>query len=166
MHGGSPLSSPKRWLLLAAVLLVVAGLSGFIVGQLRRDKPVRVTNVPTPDAADAAACRKLSALLPKIIGDDLKTRTVHPDSPYLHAWGTPAAVLRCGVGYPPNFPSAGGAAQIDGVTWLPTPLQGATLYTAIERLPRISLAIPDHYQVTGDLLVSLSAAIKKAAPGS
>ena len=127
---------------------------------------MRVTNVPTPDAADAAACRKLSALLPKTIGDGLKTRTVHPASPYLHAWGTPAAVLRCGVGFPPNFPSAGGAAQIDGVTWLPTPAQGATVYTAIDRLPRVSIAIPDHYQVTGDLLLSLSAAISKTTAGN
>ncbi len=144
----------------------MAGVSGVIVGQLRRDKPVRVTNVPTPDAADAAACRKLAGLLPKTIGDGLKARTVHPASPFLHAWGTPAAVLRCGVGYPPNFLSAAGAAQIDGVTWLPTPSEGATIYTTIDRLPRVSLAIPDHYQVAGDLLVSLSAALSKATTGN
>ena len=136
-------------------------MSGYLVGQLRRDKPVRVTNVPAPAAADAAACRKLSALLPKTIGDGLKTRTVHPASPYLHAWGTPAAVLRCGVGFPPNAPSTGGAATIDGVAWQPISARGATVYTTLDRSPRVSLAIPDHYQVAGDLLVSLSAAIKK-----
>ncbi len=90
---------------------------------------MRVTNVPTPSPADAAACRKLSALLPSTIGDGLKTRTVHPSSPLLHAWGTPAAVLRCGVGYPPNFPSAGGAAQVDGVTWVTTSANDAVIYT-------------------------------------
>lgn len=151
---------------MAAVLLLLAGVSGFVVGQLRREKPVRVTNIPTPSAADSAACRKLSGLLPKEIGDGLKPRTVHPASPLLHAWGTPAAVLRCGVGYPPNYPSTGGSAQIDGITWLPTPAQGATVFTAIDRVPRVSLAIPEHYQVTGDLLGSLSAAIKKATAGS
>ena len=137
-----------------------------MIGLLTRDKPVRVDNVPTPNAADAAACHKLSTLLPGVIGDGLKTRTVHPASPLLHAWGTPAAVLRCGVGYPPNFPSTGQAAKVDGVTWVTTDADGATIYTTIERLPRVSLAIPDHYQVAGDLLVSLSPAIKQATTGS
>jgi hypothetical protein len=140
-------------------------VSGFLIGQVNRDKPVRVTNVPTPGAADAAACRKLSAQLPKTIGDGLKTRTVHPASPYLHAWGTPAAVLRCGVGFPPNDPSAQGAATIDGVAWVPISAQGATVYTTLDRTPRVSLAIPDHYQVAGDLLVSLSADIKRTTTG-
>jgi Protein of unknown function (DUF3515) len=149
----------------AAILVVVLG-AGLIVGQLQRAKPVRVTNIPTPSAADAAACRKLSALLPATIGDGLKTRTVHPASPLLHAWGTPAAVLRCGVGYPPNFPSAGGAAQIDGVTWVSIAASGAVIYTAVDRLPRVSLAIPTRYQVAGDLLVSLAPAVNKATTGN
>ncbi len=145
---------------------MVALGSGLIVGQLQRAKPVRVTNVPTPSAADAAACTKLSALLPATIGDGLKTRTVHPSSPLLHAWGTPAAVLRCGVGYPPNFPSAGDAAQIDGVFWVTTSAPDAVIYTAVDRLPRVSLAIPTHYQVAGDLLVSLAPALKQATTGN
>lgn len=108
----------------------------------------------------------MSALLPSTIGDGLKTRTVHPSSPLLHAWGTPAAVLRCGVGYPPNFPSAGGAAQIDGVTWVSTAASDAVIYTAVDRLPRVSLAIPTRYQVAGDLLISLSPALKQATTGN
>ncbi len=143
-------------------LLVVAFAAGLTIGQLRAAKPVRVTNVPTPNAADGAACGRLSALLPKTIGDGLKPRTVHPASPYLRAWGTPAVVLRCGVGYPPNYLSSGGAATIGGVTWLPTPANGATIYTAIDRSPLVSVAIPDHYQVTGDVLVSVGPAIAKA----
>lgn len=140
--------------------------AGLIVGRLQRATPVRVTNIPTPSPADAAACRKLSALLPSTIGDGLKTRIVHPSSPLLHAWGTPAAVLRCGVGYPPNFPSAGGAAQVDGVTWVTTSANDAVIYTAVDRLPRVSLAIPTHYQIAGDLLVSLSPALKQATTGN
>ncbi len=147
-------------------MLVVAGGAGLIIGQLQRAEPVRVTNVPHPSASDAAACRKLSTLLPATIGDGLKTRTVRPSSPFLHAWGTPAAVLRCGVGYPPNFPSTGGAAQIDGVTWVTTDASDATIYTAIDRRPRVSLAIPSHYQVAGDLLISLSPALKQATTGN
>jgi len=141
---------------------VVAGIAGIVVGQLRRAEPVRVTNVPTPTPAELAACKKLSALLPATIGDGLKSRTVQPNSPLLHAWGTPAAVLRCGVGYPPNYPSAAGAGLIDGVAWDSTGAGDAVVYTAVEREPRVSLAIPRHYAISFDLLVSLSDAIKKA----
>jgi hypothetical protein len=150
----------------AAVLLAVVLVAGFVIGLLSRDKPVHVDNVPTPNAADTAACRKLGALLPHVIGDGLKTRKVSPASPLLHAWGTPAAVLRCGVGYPPNFPSTGQAAKVDGITWVTTDADGATIYTTIERLPRVSLAIPDHYQVAGDLLVSVGPAITQATTSS
>jgi hypothetical protein len=142
--------------------LVVAAGSGLIVGLLRRSEPVRVTNVPTPTAAEAAACRKLAGLLPSTIGDGLKKRVVHPSSPLLHAWGTPAAVLRCGVGYPPGFPSAGEAAEVDGITWVSTVASGALIYTSIERTPRVSLAIPTHYQIAGDLLISITPALKQA----
>ncbi len=137
-------------------------MAGIAVGQLRRAEPVRVTNVPTPTAEEAAACRKLATLLPATIGDGLKTRTVHPASPLLHAWGTPAAVLRCGVGYPPNYPSAAGAGVINGISWESTEASDAVIYTAVEREPRVSLAIPRHYPISFDLLVSLSGPITAA----
>ena len=149
-------------MLLGVLAIVVAGVAGIVVGQLRRAEPVHVTNLPTPTAAEASACRKLAALLPATIGDGLKTRTVHPASPLLHAWGTPAAVLRCGVGYPPNYPSAGGAGLIDGISWVSTVASDAVFYTAVEREPRVSLAIPRHYPIAFDLLVSLSDPLKKA----
>jgi hypothetical protein len=145
----------------AIAAVIVAGVAGVVVALLRRSEPVRVTNVPTPSAAETVACRKLSAILPATIGDGLKSRTVHPSSPLLHAWGTPAAVLRCGVGYPPNYPSTG-AGQIDGITWDSTDAKDAVIFTATGRVPRVSLAIPRNYQVSFDLLVSLSDALKKA----
>ena len=105
LHGGPPLSRTKRWLLLFVAVLVVAAGSGLIVGLLRRSEPVRVTNVPTPTAAEAAACRRLAGLLPSTIGDGLKKRVVHPSSPLLHAWalrrpccGAGSAIHRLPVG--------------------------------------------------------------------
>jgi hypothetical protein len=144
--------------------IVAVGAAGFFLGQLRRAKPVRVTNIPAPSAADTAACRKLDSLLPTSIGDGLKSRTVHPKSPLLHAWGTPAAVLRCGVGYPPNYPSSGGASEIDGITWLSTNAGDSVIFTSIDRQPRVSVAIPRKY-TPFDLLVSLSRAVNEATTG-
>jgi hypothetical protein len=127
---------------------------------------VVVTNVPTPDAAGAAACRKLSTLLPEAIGDGMHTRTVKPDSPLLHAWGTPAAVLRCGVGLPPNFNPTANATEIDKILWYSNPVQDAVVYTMLDRTPMVSVAIPDHYQNSFDILVSLSSALKQATKPS
>lgn len=152
-------------LLLALVAIVLAGVAGLVVGRLRRAEPVRVTNVPTPTPAEAAACRKLSSLLPSTVGDGLKSRTVHPDSPLLRAWGTPATVLRCGVGYPPNFPSAQGASDIDGITWLSTDASDSVIFTAIDREPRVSVAIPRRY-TPFDVLTTLADALNKATTGN
>jgi hypothetical protein len=146
-------------------LLVVASAAGLILGNLRRDKSVRVTNLPTPSAADAAACQKLSDALPATIGDGLKTRTVTPSSPLLHAWGTPAVVLRCGVGYPPNFASSSQATEVSGILWVPTQTSDAVIYTAAYRFPRVSVAVPSHYSQSFDILTSLSDAVKRTTQG-
>ncbi len=124
-----------------------------------------MTNVPTPSASDAAACRKLNGLLPDEIGDGLKTRTVHPDSPFLHAWGTPAVVLRCGVGYPPDYQANGITGEVNGIFWYPTQTPDAVVYTAVDRLPRVSIAVPDHYQQAFDVLASLAPVMKAGTSG-
>jgi hypothetical protein len=148
----------------AIVVVVVAG--SLIIGRLKGSEPVRVTNVPTPSKADFAACKKLSALLPATVGDGLKTRVVHPDSPLLHAWGTPAAVLRCGVGYPPHYDAAALPGVIDGIGWYSTEASDAVIFTTLDRLPRVSVAIPRKYPISFDILVSLSGALKQATTGS
>lgn len=151
--------------MLALAVLLLGGVAG--IGWIRtRTEPVRVSNVPTPSRADEAACRRLADLLPATIGDGLKTRTVHPASPLLHAWGKPAAVLRCGVGYPPNLTADSAASEIDGVTWFNTPADDSVIFSTLDRVPRVSLAIPRTYPIPFDLLVSLSAAIRQATVGS
>jgi hypothetical protein len=146
-------------------MLVVALVAGLVVGNLRREKPVHVTNAPTPTAADAAACKKLSAALPSTIGDSLKARKVTPNSPFLHAWGTPGVVLRCGVGYPPNFLTTSQGGEVGGILWFPTQTAGAVVYTSVDRIPRVSVAVPSHYSQSFDILTSLSGAVKKTTAG-
>jgi hypothetical protein len=146
-------------------LLVVAGAAGLIFGNLRRDEPVRVTDLPTPTAADAAACTKLSDALPATIGDGLKSRKVTPSSPLLHAWGTPGVVLRCGVGYPPNFATTSPGSEVGGVLWFPTQTSDAVIYTSVDRVPRVSVAVPSHYSQSFDILTSLSDAVSQTTAG-
>jgi hypothetical protein len=146
--------------------MVAAGAAGLLLGDLRREKPVHVTDPPMPSAADAAACKKLAAALPATIGDDLKGRKVTPSSPYLHAWGTPGVVLRCGVGYPPNFTTTSLTGTVDGIFWFPTETKDAVVYTTVQRTPRVSVAVPSHYGQSFDLLTSLSSAIKATTVGT
>ncbi len=148
------------------LLIVVAGTAGVVIGILRRDTAVRVRNVPSPTPAERTACEALSRALPATIGDGLRTRTVRPASPLLHAWGTPAAVLRCGVGYPPDFKADSMSGEIDGINWYATQASDAVIYTTVDREPRVSLSVPRHYSQAFDLLVSLTKALKATTAGS
>jgi hypothetical protein len=145
----------------AVVALVTALVIGLVVGSGGAPKVV-VSNVPTPSAADAAACRSLQALLPESIGDGLHTRGVQPASPLLHAWGTPAAVLRCGVPRPASYSSNAIPGSIDGIGWYSEQVGDATVFTTLNRAPRVSVAVPKDYTIPFDLLVSLSPALKQA----
>ena len=149
-----------------ALLVVAAGTVGLVIGILRRDDTVRVRTIPTPTAAERSACFTLAGLLPQTIGDGLKSRTVRPASPLLHAWGTPAAVLRCGVGYPPDFKADSMSGEIDGINWYATQAPDSVIYTTVDRVPRVSLAVPRKYTQAFDLLVSLTKALKAATEGS
>jgi Protein of unknown function (DUF3515) len=146
-------------------LLVVTLVAGLIIGNARRGGPVRVTELPSPSAADAAACKKLSDALPATIGDGLKSRKVTPASSLVHAWGTPGVVMRCGVGYPPNFATSSQATQVGGVVWIPTQISDAVVYTAAYQSPRVSVAVPSHYSQSFDILTSVSGAVRKTTQG-
>lgn len=146
--------------------MVAAGVGGLLLGNLRREKPVHVTDPPAPSASDAAACKRLAAALPTTIGDGLKARKVTPNSPFLHAWGKPGVVLRCGVGYPPNFKTTSLTGTVDGIFWFPTQTGDAVIYTTVQRTPRVSVAVPTHYGQSFDLLTSLSSAIKATTVGT
>ena len=161
---------PRRQRLLlgagfGVVVLVTALVVGLVVGSGGAPK-VAVGDVPTPSGSDAAACRTLQRLLPASIGDGLPTRSVEPDSPLLHAWGTPAAVLRCGVDRPASYDPAGGVSDINGIEWYSAKVGEATVFTTFRRTPRVSFAIPGHYEIPFDLLVSLSPMLEQATKPS
>jgi hypothetical protein len=146
--------------------LLAAVAAGFaLFGSLNSEKPVHVTDPPVLSGAEAVACKKLAAALPPTIGDDLKPRKVTPNSPFLHAWGTPGVVLRCGVGYPPNFLTTSPGSDVAGILWFPTQTADAVIYTSVDRVPRVSVAVPSHYSQSFDILSSVSDALKQATEG-
>ncbi len=139
----------------AVVAVITAVVVGLVVASGGAPK-VAIGDVPTPSAADAAACRTLQAALPESISDGLPTRAVEPNSPLVHAWGTPAVVLRCGIERPASYDPAGVTSDINGILWYSADVGDATVFTTFRRTPRVSLAIPKSYEIPFDVLVSLT----------
>ena len=54
---------------------------------------------PAPSGAAAYACAAMRGRLPDEV-DGATVTAVKPQSPFTGAWGSPAIVLRCGVGVP------------------------------------------------------------------
>ena len=74
-------------------------------------------------------------------------------------------MLRCGVGAPANLDSTAIPGEIDGIGWYSSPAGNAVIFTTFERIPRVSVAVPNHYTIPFDILVSLSDALKRATKG-
>jgi hypothetical protein len=140
----------------AALLMLAAGCGS---------PTVQVSDVPTPDGEDATACRSLSGDLPQTIGDKLAKRTVEPSSPYLAAWGTPAVVLRCGVGIPATYRPGDDLTVVNNVGWFEDDRQNDVVYTTITRAPRIALAVPRKRKSSFEILVDLSGSIIRHTTG-
>ncbi|MGI8678155.1 MAG: DUF3515 domain-containing protein [Jatrophihabitans sp.] len=133
--------------------------------------PTAVLSFAAPPSADAdaAPCAKVLAQLP-IVLTGLSQRVVHtkPDTPFVVAWGSPAIVLRCGVGRPKDL-SEGSAAQfiqggVAGGPFYDVQRDGnANVYTTVDRAAYVSITIPGEYQ-GADKLPTLSQAIANVLP--
>jgi hypothetical protein len=126
---------------------------------------VRVTDVPSPDQEDARDCQALHADLPTTIGNGLHQRTVKPTNPDLAAWGTPAVVLRCGVGVPATYRPGTDLTIVNNIGWYGDERPDDVIYTTITRQPRIAVAIPRTLSSSFEILVDLSAPIARHTQG-
>jgi hypothetical protein len=116
---------------------------------------------PHPPGAVAASCARLVNYLPSIL-DGRHSRVVQPRSPLIHAWGSPAIVLRCGVPQPADFdPGSPQTATVDGVIWFQQIGKATVTWTAIRHTADVELIVPTSYDAQGGFLVELGKALKQ-----
>jgi hypothetical protein len=108
-------------------------------------------------------CAALVEELPDRLRDAIR-RDVEPEQGGTAAWGRPAIVLRCGVPEPPEYRPDAQLLVVDDVAWLPIEGEGGTFFTALERVARVEVAVPEGHEPEGDLLAELAPAIATAVP--
>ncbi|MCG5214474.1 DUF3515 domain-containing protein [Streptosporangium sp. KLBMP 9127] len=138
-----------------AVIASLAVLSLAACGGAVRVEP------PKPDGPAAAACQELNGLLPQTLDGVGRTES-DPKSPYVVVWGEAEIALRCGVPRPARMAATDRLSEIDGVGWFPDP-KADTLYTAVTGVGYVEVTVSRKHRA-GDVLVDLSAPIKKALP--
>jgi hypothetical protein len=126
---------------------------------------------PTPTGAVAEQCAHLGNALPQRL-QSLRPRVISPRSPLVHAWGSPAVVLTCGVGQPAGYSTTSAQlTRVDGVNWFEQlPNSKIVIWTALRpdaaggKTVNVALQVPTHYQGQGSFLVDLAEALKTALP--
>jgi Protein of unknown function (DUF3515) len=124
---------------------------------------------PSPSGAVAEQCAHLGNVLPARL-ESLGPRVISPRSPLVHAWGTPAVVLTCGVARPAGYsPSSSETTAVDGVEWFEQPHADSVTWTAVRSNPDaqpvyLALQVPTHYQGQGAFLVDLARPLRLALP--
>ncbi|MGY1847304.1 MULTISPECIES: DUF3515 domain-containing protein [unclassified Blastococcus] len=130
------------------------------------DLPVLEVDTPeiTPEAE--AHCPALMENLPLELAGE-PSRRVRSESPFVYAWGEPAAVLTCGVQRPEGWTVGASAIQINGVQWhVDTSDPDATVWTAVDRPVYVEMRLPagvDSAPVTA-LTVPLAEALPYQEP--
>jgi len=113
---------------------------------------------PAPEGAAAYACADFKSRLPALVLGRPTTATT-PTSSYTSAWGDPAIVVRCGVPVPAALTPTSQLITVNGIDWLPEPLERGYLFTTIGREPAVEVSVPDSYRPESDALVDLAPAV-------
>ena len=146
---------------LTSVMLAVAAL-GACSNPLSTDGSVSI-EAPNPAAEVAAVCEDLSAALPDEVAGGQRT-DADPPSELTEAWGSPAIVLRCGVGEPAAFRPTSQVATVNGVDWFPEELEHGYVFTTWGRTVNVEVTVPDDYAPEVNPLVDLANPIKDTIP--
>ena len=116
---------------------------------------------PPLSAADARACAALLASLPDEVDPGVTRRPVEGDDGRTAAWGDPPVVLQCGVAESdrPEEP-----AQVNGVLWSVRDIGAGYRWTTQDRVPAVSVDVPDAYENVAELVVPLADPVQSAIP--
>lgn len=139
----------------AAVLIVLLALAG--CGGAVQVAP------PTPQGEAAAACQRLSSLLPKTL-DGAQRGSSSPASPYVVVWGEADIALRCGVSRPARMQPTDQLQEIDSVGWFADP-DKPTLFTAVAAPLYVEVTIAGTHSAPS-VLADLSGPIAQVSPKS
>jgi hypothetical protein len=120
---------------------------------------------PPPTGAAAYACAAMRGRLPDEV-DGATVTAVKPQSPYTSAWGSPAIVLRCGVGIPHVLAPTSQLLVVDGVSWLPEQLTQGYVFTTVGLAVNVEVSVPDHYAPEADALADITPAIVAVVPSA
>lgn len=115
-------------------------------------------------------CSDLVAGLPPAV-DGAGQRPTTPASPATAAWGEPPIVLRCGVSRPAALSPTSVLLEVDGIGWLPEPLEAGTVFTAVEfdgagpggedaSTLFIEVVIPQAYPSPGGIIADISSGLQ------
>jgi hypothetical protein len=114
-------------------------------------------------AAGHESCQALLGALPSRVADQPRRRTT--GSTFAAAWGSPAIVLRCGVGKPQDYDKFAACQRANGVDWfVPERVmedQSAdVVMTTIGRSPAVEVKVPADYRPSTAPMVDLAKVIK------
>ena len=119
-------------------------------------------DLPTPGAAAARACEQLAKDLPESLGQGLSRRKTTPESPLLAAWGSPPAVLRCGVPVDAAYKTGDQVIEVGAegktVDWYAVKRGDQVVWSTPLATVHVELIVPSKYQGSG-LLARLTPAV-------
>lgn len=120
--------------------------------------------MPRPAAGVRQICERVSHELPESLGHALTRRRTSPESPLVAAWGSPPAILRCGVPIETAYKTgdqvievASGAAKAD---WYAVKRGDHVVWSTPRATVHVELVVPRRYQGAG-LLSRLTPAVSK-----
>jgi hypothetical protein len=146
-----------------AVALAAAVLAATTLACSRGSSAVAVA-VPNPGPAARRACEQLAQHLPESLGEGLSRRKTKPESPLVAAWGSPAAILRCGVPIDPGFKAGNQVIEVERdnakVGWYLVKRGDRAVWSTPLATVHVELVVPTRYQGAG-LLSRLTPAVSQ-----